>query len=349
MTKKNNSFPSEIRYDIISQDWVIIAKGRGKRPVSKNKDNQLFVSSKDCPFCQIETQLPPLLVMVDGKKIEQNTYPLPKNWSLVVIPNKFPALLPGEKMFREREGRYYIKISGIGYCELVVPRDHRKHFPHFSTREIKEIFDAYQERYLSLMKKKFVNHISIFHNHGPKAGATQPHCHSQIITTFLIDNDLSKTLLRAKKFYKKQKKCIYCELQKWEQRQKTRVVFENKHFLAICPFASKTAFEVIISPKRHLSYFERISEEEKESLSQIFKVIFVALEKVLGNDFNYNFYLHTAPCDGKDYRFYHWHWTILPRTSVLAGFELGTRMEVCTIEPEVAAFQLKEAIKSITI
>ena len=56
----------------------------------------------------------------------------------------------------------------------------------------------------------------------------------------------------------------------------------------------------------------------------------------------YNFYLHTAPCDGKEYPYYHWHWTILPKTSTWAGFELGSRMEISTIEPEKAAEYLRK-------
>ena len=120
---------------------------------------------------------------------------------------------------------------------------------------------------------------------------------------------------------------------------KKRIVFENENFIAICPFASKTAFEVIISPKKHLSYFEKIAAQEKVDLAQAFKVIFAKLGRVLKNP-DYNFYLHTAPCDGKDYRYYHWHWTILPKTSIPAGFELGTKIDVVAISPEDAAQHL---------
>jgi len=52
--------------------------------------------------------------------------------------------------------------------------------------------------------------------------------------------------------------------------------------------------------------------------------------------------LHTAPCDKKDYPYYHWHWTILPKTSIPAGFEIGTRIEISTIEPEKAAEYLRK-------
>jgi UDPglucose--hexose-1-phosphate uridylyltransferase len=64
--------------------------------------------------------------------------------------------------------------------------------------------------------------------------------------------------------------------------------------------------------------------------------IYVAL-----NDPAYNFYIHTAPCDGKDYPHYHWHIEILPHTSTWAGFELDTGIEISTIQPEVAAEHLR--------
>ena len=56
----------------------------------------------------------------------------------------------------------------------------------------------------------------------------------------------------------------------------------------------------------------------------------------------YNFYLHSAPCDGKDYPPFHWHIEILPRTAVWAGFELSTGIEISTIQPEVAAEYLRK-------
>ena len=127
----------------------------------------------------------------------------------------------------------------------------------------------------------------------------------------------------------------------WERKNKERVVFENKGFLVICPFASKAAFEMIISPKKHLPYFEKISEKEKLQLAQALRVALNKLYKGLG-DPAYNFYLHTAPCDGENYDHYHWHWTILPKTATWAGFELGTGIEISTIEPEKAAEYLRK-------
>ncbi len=70
-------FPSELRFDLISKDWVIIATGRAKRPemFKKEKREEIKIPEKLCPFCNLETQEKPLMVF-------KNT---------VVIPNKYPA------------------------------------------------------------------------------------------------------------------------------------------------------------------------------------------------------------------------------------------------------------------
>ncbi len=325
--KTKLKFPSELRFDLISKDWVVIATGRARRPETfkKEKKKAEEIPQEKCPFCKIKGQEKPVLV-----------YP-----NTIVIPNKYPAFIPYPKLEERREGEFYEKINAAGFHEVVITRDHKKSLGQLSTKEVKEVFDAYQKRYLDLMNKNFVNYISIFHNHGKEAGASIAHPHSQIITTPLIDVDLKRALLNSESYYKNTGKCIYCQMNEWERKVKKRIVFENKEFLVVCPFASKSAFQVIISPKKHLSYFEKITEKEKQQLAEAFQKTLKKLYQGLA-DPAYNFYLHTAPCDGKDYPFYHWHWTILPKTATWAGFELGARMEISTIEPEKAAAYLRK-------
>lgn len=338
---KKLSFPSELRLDLVSKDWVVIATGRSKRPeiFKKERREKGRISKKECPFCRPGKIGKPIAVYASGKKIKG--YEIPANWTTMVIPNKFPAFLPHPDLDEETEGNLYKKMNAVGFCELVVTRDHQKSLALLPVNKVKEVIDSYQDRYLDLMDKKLVNYISIFHNHGVEAGASQPHPHSQIITTPLVDVDLQKSLSNSEKYFKKGKKCIYCEMNDWEKKFKKRIVFENKDFSAVCPFASKAAFEVIISPKHHLSNFERITESEKWNLAEALQVVLKKIYKAL-SDPPYNFYLHAAPCDGKDYSHYHWHWTILPKTGIWAGFEIGTRMEISTIEPEKAAEYLRK-------
>lgn len=340
--KSKIDFPSELRLDPVNKDWVVIATGRGKRPemFKKEKKEEIKISEKECPFCNIETQEKPVLVFVSGKKIK-SFKKFPQGWTTIVIPNKYPAFIPNGKIEIKTENKIYQTIKAVGFCEIVISRNHNKSLAQLPLKNLKEFFDAYQERYLQLMKQKFVKYISVFHNEGKEAGATQPHCHSQIITTPLIDIDLKKALLNSKIYFKKNKKCIYCQMNEADKKIKKRIVFENKSFISLCPFASKSAFEVVISPKKHSPYFEKITEKEKWQLSEVFQVVLRKIAKGLNNP-AYNFYLHTAPCDGSKYPFYHWHFTIFPKTSIWAGFELGTEIEISTIEPEKAAEYLRK-------
>ncbi len=340
--KEKSKFPSELRFDIVSKDWVVIATGRAKRPETfkKEKKEILEEPKETCPFCQIgKDGEKPTLIFVRGKKIE-GAKKLPKNWTLVVIPNKFPAVVPGESLRERAEGPYQI-MDGVGFHEVVVTRDHSRDMSQFSVKEIKEVLDAYQERYLELMNEKFVNYVSIFHNHGSEAGASISHPHSQIMAIPVTDPDIQNSLIGSRRYWDYHQKCIHCEMIRWDKETGARIVFENEDFLALCPFASRMAFQVRIYPKEHLSYFERANDKQKMALAEAFQVALKKLRGALG-EFSYNFFLRTAPCDGKDYSHYHWHFEILPRTAIQAGFEFGVGIEISTIEPEKAAEYLRK-------
>jgi UDPglucose--hexose-1-phosphate uridylyltransferase len=232
-------------------------------------------------------------------------------------------------------------MDGVGFHEVVVTKNHKKHMSELSIKEIKEVISVYQERYLDLMNEKFINYISIFHNKGREAGASVAHPHSQIIAIPLIDPDLQSSIDGSKKYFEKNGRCVHCDLLEADMKDGRRIVFENKEFIVLVPFASRMAFETRIYPKNHHAYFERITDIQKDYFAQAMKM---ALEKICKalNDPAYNFFIHTAPCDGKDYNHYHWHLEIFPKTQVWAGFELGAGIEISTIEPEKAAEYLRE-------
>jgi len=335
-----NGTPSELRFDLVSGDWVLIATGRSRRPAffKKEKREPFYLPKKKCPFDNIVKQEQYIFALPGGHSRDVSKNP-PLDWRVVVVPNKYPALTPGETLNERTEGPYKI-VSGVGHHEVVITRDHQKSIAHFTKEEAKELIDVYQERFLDLMNEKLVNYVAIFHNHGREAGASIPHPHSQIIALPLIDPDLSRSLAGSRSYWNPNKKCVHCVMLEWDKKDGRRIVLENDHFFAVCPFASRVAFEVRIYPKQHLAYFERVKDEEKYSLADALRKILLKLSKGL-NDPAYNFFIHTAPSDGKNYDDYHWHLEILPKTATWAGFELGTGIEISTIEPEKAAAYLK--------
>ncbi len=334
---KNEKNISELRRDIVSGTWVAFATGREYRPnsheafprVSDNRDDP-----KDCPFCKHN---------IDKGQEECSLIYYDKNneWTIKVFPNKFPIFSPGEGSLDKRDEGPFEVMNGMGYHEVLVAADHRKNFPDLKILQIAEVFNAYQERYLALMNKRSVKYISIFKNYGKSAGASIVHPHSQIVAMPVIDPDVARSLRGSEKYFQTHKECVHCVMLDWEKERGERIVYENDDFIVLCPFVSRVSFETRIYPKKHLSYFERISLEQKLSLAEAVKVALSKIKKNL-DDPDYNMFLHTAPCDGQPYDHYHWHLEIFPKTSIWAGLELSTGIEVCSIMPEKAAKMLRK-------
>jgi UDPglucose--hexose-1-phosphate uridylyltransferase len=57
----------------------------------------------------------------------------------------------------------------------------------------------------------------------------------------------------------------------------------------------------------------------------------------------YNFVLHGAPLRSQPLEHYHWHFEIMPKLTMIAGFEWGSGFYINPIPPEQAAQFLKEA------
>jgi UDPglucose--hexose-1-phosphate uridylyltransferase len=325
-------FPSELRMDLVSNDWVVIATGRARRPETFAKHQRIkdSVSPKECPFCQIKV----LEKSVDKINREDGS------WFILSMPNDFPAFAPANEINERKEGPNRI-MNGVGYHEVIITADHEKQIAQFTPEEVKMVIDFYQRRYLELMNKKFIKYISIFHNHGREAGASVAHPHSQLLAIPVIDPDLRASLDGAEVFYRSQGKCVYCAMIDWELKDRQRVIYENEKFVVVCPFAPQVSFEVRVYPKEHQPYFEKMTEQGKELFAEAMQK---ALDKLYQGlkDPAYNFYFHTAPCDGASYDHYHWHLNILPKTNIWAGFELGAGIEISTIEPEKAAEFLRK-------
>jgi len=338
-----SKIPSELRFDPVSKDWVLIATGRARRPETfrterHNGDRKEWEKNqRACPFDTLGEQECPTYALLNGMEVElpKTKACVPKQWTSIALPNKFPAVSQ-QNSFTTRIVGPYQAADGVGFHEVLVTKDHAKDIPEFSVKQTKELIDLYHARYNDLKDKEFVNHISIFKNKGPGAGASISHPHSQLIAVPIVDPDVVRSLEGSLRYFEQNKKCIHCVMLEWDRKEKKRIVYENDYYVVVCPFASRVAFETRIYPKKHSAYFEKTGDGSKEDLAD---ALWVAMKKIhIGlNDPDYNYFLHTAPADGGNYEHYHWHLEILPKTSTWAGFELGAGIEISTIEPESAA------------
>jgi len=336
MTTKNKRevIFSQLRKDLVSGTWVLFSTKRNQRPdCFKSREEKKEKDKKNCLFCKEN---------ISNQEEDTLVYTKKNNdWSLKVFPNKFPALSSEYKDINKREHGPFEVIDGIGYHEVLVTEDHNLDMAELEVIQVAEILDAYQDRYVSLMNRKHIKYISIFKNYGQNAGASIRHPHSQIVAMPIIDPDVFRSINGSEEYFRVHKECVHCVMIGWEKESGKRMIFENEDFIVVCPFVSRVSFEMRVYPKRHLSYFERITDEQKIKLAEAMKFCLSKLKKNL-NDPSYNMFLHTSPCDGKTYDHYHWHFEIFPKTNTWAGLELSTGIEVCAILPERAAEILRK-------
>ncbi|MBI4160273.1 DUF4921 family protein [Candidatus Wolfebacteria bacterium] len=326
---------SELRQDLVSGDWIVVAPSRRKRPrdTAAALPARVRIPREKCPFEDPQG---------NGNGEPLAVYPLRKNWQIQLIRNKYPVLAAHTEIcpVALRRGPYAI-IPGRGYHELFITRDHDNNFPKLTPRDAVGLFNAFQNRYRALAKDKCLSYILIFHNWGPMAGASVYHPHYQLIAIPVIPPDVEHSLDGSKRYFKKHRRCVHCTMIAWEKKEKKRVVYENKKAIVVAPFVSRNSFELRVFPKNHTPYFEDTSPRDMELMVDAVQRSLARIEKKL-NDPDYNFFIHTAPVANKSrFSHYHWHIEILPKTNIWAGFELGTGIEIVGVDPDQAARLLR--------
>jgi UDPglucose--hexose-1-phosphate uridylyltransferase len=333
--KEKKTDEAQLRHDILRNEWVIIADKREKRPDD-------FVTEKIKQEYDSKTD-----VFADPEKTKQEDDVLiykdeNGEWTTRVFPNKFPAVEINEDKEDFSEGPYKA-MKAIGHHEIVVTRDGRRTFALLEQNELAEVIDAYRERYVELMSDKTVNSISIFHNHGKKAGASILHPHSQIITLPVTVPAVMRGIEVCREYSQKTKEHLFEIMVEYELEKGDRIVYTNDKFVVYCPFASSRAFQMRLVPREPQPYFERITPSDEMFIADALSHALKALYNTL-SDPDFNYYIRTAPCDGQAYDEYSYHIDIFPRTHVYAGFEFATDIEIVPISPEKAAKALRESI-----
>lgn len=327
---------SQLRQDLVSGDWIVVAPGRGKRPhqLIKKSVKRRPSPLASCPFENPEKSGHEKPILVYGTQ---------KDWRLLIVENKFPALIHHKKTCAvlRKHGPYSL-TDGVGHHDLVITKSHTKNFNRLSKKEADQVFEAFRDRYLMLLHDPCVSYISIIHNWGIRAGASVYHPHYQMIAIPVVPPDVEHSLEGSAKFYKKHKQCVHCAMIKEELKEKRRVIYQNSGAVAFAPFVSKEPFEVRIFPKKHLSYFENTLDQDLSGVAEALQKVLKKVEKNLKNA-DYNFFIHTAPLKNKEqYGHYHWHIEIRPKITTMAGFELGTGIEINVVDPDDAARILRK-------
>jgi len=337
---------SELRKDLVSGRWVIIASERSKRPddfrpaTAEKKEGP----APFCPFCEgNESKTPPEICALRADGAPPNG----PGWRVRVVPNKFPALSPGPPPPKSSKGVFQW-MPGVGVHEVVIENPvHERELGDLEPGRIRDVLETFQERIRSIESDLHYQYVQVFKNKGKEAGASLSHPHSQIVATPIVPKRVKEEVYGAERLFRSLGECISCRTLREESALKDRLIFRNDGFGVIAPFASRFPFEMAIYPLRHSPFYTGVQTGELDALADALRRVLTKLKTTLA-DPPFNLILHQAPNPSVSRnawpdieKYFHWHIEILPVLTKVAGFEWGTGFYINPVPPETAAVYLR--------
>ncbi len=324
---------SELRLDPTTREWVIIATERAKRPrdlVSRAPHPPSEAHVADCPFC------PGNEAQTTG---ETASYldPVTGLWRVRAFENKFPAVRPDGTADRFQDHPLALSVKGVGIHEVLVESAlHNRLLAQMEDDEVFDVVRAYRDRLRDMYTHDYVRQVIIFKNHGPSAGTSLEHPHSQIVASPVVPRHRRHQYDVAVQHYDERGRNLYMEMVEFELERGVRVVRETCSFVEMHPYASRRPFETWIVPKSPRASFAEVVDDELRqfgcALRDALHGLFVGL-----NDPDFNHVLYTAALGDENEPHFCWHLRIYPRLTAVAGFEIGSGVHINTSVPEDTA------------
>jgi UDPglucose--hexose-1-phosphate uridylyltransferase len=174
-------------------------------------------------------------------------------------------------------------------------------------------------------------------NEGPEAGGSLEHTHAQLYGLPFVPAELARERERTSAYHERTMGAhLLGDIATEEVRRRDRLVAVDDDCLLICPWASRSPFELRIVPRRPCPRFE-----DDDGGAQMLGTALRALRGALGALPQFNLWVRTAPRGVEEFC---WHIDIVPRLTIRAGFELGTGVDINVYEPERAASDLRAAL-----
>lgn len=318
---------AELRYDPLTNDWIMIASHRQNRPQMP----------KDwCPFCP-----------GSGK--------VPDDFDVLEYDNDFPALSQNPPVPDDVAAGPYKTAPCHGKCEVILySKEHTVTLPELPLPHVRKLVDLWCERHNIISADEKIKYVFIFENRGEVVGVTMPHPHGQIYGYPFIPKKLELECASMKKHKKETGKCLICDMMETEISEKKRIIFENEDFVVFIPFFSAYPYGLYIVSKAHKQYITEFTEREKDNLAAAIKNAAGTLDSLFDYTFPYMMCMHQAPVNSGDVSNFHFHIEFYPpmrsrdKQKFNASSETGAWAHCNPTCPEEKAEELRAAYKKFT-
>jgi len=181
------------------------------------------------------------------------------------------------------------------------------------------------------------SYLQLIVNEGGGAGASLEHTHAQLYALPFVPAAVARERERAGAYAERGAGAgLLSDVLVEEVRRRERLVAIDDEAALICPWASRSRFELRVVPRREQAHFE-----QDEAGTAMIRTALRLLAERFGGPPELNLWVRTAPRGGEQF---HWHVDIAPRLTIKAGFELGTGVDINVYPPERAAADLRECL-----
>jgi UDPglucose--hexose-1-phosphate uridylyltransferase len=181
------------------------------------------------------------------------------------------------------------------------------------------------------------SYVQLIVNEGGGAGASLEHSHAQLYALPFVPAAVARERERAGAYAERTAGSgLLGDVLVEEVRRAERLVTIDDEAALICPWASRSPFELRVIPRREAPSFA----DDTTGAAMIRTALRVLAARFDGPP-ELNLWVRTAP-RGADQ--FDWHIDIAPRLTIKAGFELGTGVDINIYPPERAASDLRECL-----
>ena len=281
-------------------------------------------------------------------------------WTSRVVPNLYPALAEEESEAGDSAGArsgeagafastgdpllesrragepdlFASRPANGGHEVIVNAPEHVTAMAELSEERFAGAIATWRERMRAHSEDAYVQVVV---NEGAGAGASLPHTHAQLYALPFVPATVARERERAGAYSERTAGgSLLGDVLVEEVRRAERLVAIDDEAALICPWASRSPYELRVVPRRETARFE----EDEGGAAMLHIAMRVLAERFDGPP-ELNLWVRTAPRGAESF---HWHVDIAPRLTIKAGFELGTGVDINIYPPERAASDLRECL-----
>jgi UDPglucose--hexose-1-phosphate uridylyltransferase len=263
------STASEIRYDPLLDEWVVVASHRQSRIYHPPAD--------ECPLCPSQ----------DGRLSE-----IPAaDYDVAVFENRFPSLTasavtasavtaavgPAGAEGAEQAAAPLPPLirPGNGRCEVVCfTSDHDASFADLTPAQVALVLEAWTDRTAELSALPGVEQVFCFENRGAEIGVTLGHPHGQIYAYPFVTPRTERMLAAVAAHRRRTGRNLFDDLLATERAAQgspgDRVVIAAEHWTAFVPHAAHWPYEVHLYPNRRVADLLALNDAERAEFCVVY-------------------------------------------------------------------------------